>query len=741
VLDTTRLVSANITAGEVVQPGAVIELRAARPIDRRWAQGTVRLMRRRSTQPVTVELAERGRVLRIPTGDLGPGSYELVVSELLGTKGERLVDRLVVPFSVIPIAGAVPPDLRVEHAVRLVVGELDVQRLGPGEGSRAGHVDVVKAVGRKDGEPVELAFDENGSRVDIDDLLKGVSKRRFEKFGRLHETLWTRIAGAKDDDQVDIVVWARFELPPAPFEKPSERRLEEAPEGERKVTELVRRARGELATLLKRAGIESRPKTGSDAEDQPFIHATATVGQIRELAQSDLIGAILFDDTSEIPDLGDSIAIARSDRAHTAGFDGTGIRVAVWESGPSVTTNLVFANRFTTTPLASAHARLTSAVIKNTEPNLPHGHAPDCDLYSANTGGVDALRWAARDQNCTVISQSFHRSTEPGGAGLQTDDLTKDWLALRWPYPTILQAAGNFWLGDADAISPPEDEFVNHKGFNSLAVGSHDDTAGAMAGDSVFRNPSSSHGDRELPEIAANGTTVSAVSESMSGTSFAAPAAAGVTALLQDVDGLLCSWPEGCRAILMASAGRNVEDQNWWPDVLAGTDASDGAGAVDAQAGVAIARQRRWRDAPATLNGWDVGTLSSASFGGDRLATFRYRVTVPPLLLFPTVKVALAWDSAVTSSGDTATASRLTVDLDLLVRDSHGVLVASAASWDNSYEVAEFLATRGETYEIIIRRWSGTDSVWFGVAWTVNGIRWPFSAFGDLVTGFRAFSG
>jgi hypothetical protein len=63
-----------------------------------------------------------------------------------------------------------------------------------------------------------------------------------------------------------------------------------------------------------------------------------------------------------------------------------------------------FAGRFTATPSASNHARLTSAIVKNTEANLPHGHAPDCDLYSANTSGIDALRWAVRDQHCTVVS-------------------------------------------------------------------------------------------------------------------------------------------------------------------------------------------------------------------------------------------------------------------------------------------------------------------------------------------------
>ena len=60
------------------------------------------------------------------------------------------------------------------------------------------------------------------------------------------------------------------------------------------------------------------------------------------------------------------------------------------------------------------------------------------------------------------------------------------------------------------------------------------------------------------------------------------------------------------------------------------------------------------------------------------------------------MKVALAWDSAVHARrATTPTASTLTVDLDLLVRDSRGVQVASAASWDNSYEVVEFAASAG----------------------------------------------
>lgn len=90
------------------------------------------------------------------------------------------------------------------------------------------------------------------------------------------------------------------------------------------------------------------------------------------------------------------------------------------------------------------------------------------------------------------------------------------------------------------------------------------------------------------------------------------------------------------------------------------------------------------------------------------------------------MKIALAWDSKITTLSflgiTLPIASTLTVDLDLHVRDSTGATVASSASWDNSYEIAEFAARRGETYEIRIRRWSGTDNVWFGVAWEVRGI-------------------
>ena len=107
-------------------------------------------------------------------------------------------------------------------------------------------------------------------------------------------------------------------------------------------------------------------------------------------------------------------------------------------------------------------------------------------------------------------------------------------------------------------------------------------------------------------------------------------------------------------------------------------------------------------------------------------AEFAYRVVVPDWVLGPRhVKVALAWDSTVGELSFLGIrlpiSSTLAQDLDVRVFDSSGWLVAHSQSWDNSYEIAEFDARRGEEYEIRIRRWSGTGWTWYGIAWTVTG--------------------
>ena len=698
--------SIELQAGEIVQRGRPIVISAVAAVSpEAWRGVSV------AGQRVNVRPLSDGRTAEVDTSTLPVGPHRLRVDELWSKRsGKRLPDNDI-PFVIVDTAAPLPRDMTVQHAVRLRFDDLDVSRSRLSGSCEAGMVEVFKAEHRTTRKPVQLAFDSQGKRFDIDRAFAELAQRRFKVYGKVHPALYARAKAEKPGGVIPVAVWLRtpeFELPDKPVKGAVRRR----PPAEAKAREAWKAAAGRFAEVAARHGMKV-VRVDSSA---PLVFGIVSAAGVAELAASGEVAAIFLHQTEGFDDLGNSIAIANADDAHTAGFTGTGINVAVYEQGPDDTSNLDIDDQFDSSPSTSQHSRHTHGIIKNIERNAPHGHAPDCNLHSANSYDLDALRWAVEDRGCTVISQSFHRDAEQTSSGLSFDDVYKDHLALHWPYPSICEAAGN----------GVDTEFVNHKGFNRLTVGNHNDAADAMASDSVFRNPASSHGDRELPEIAANGTGVTAVGLTLGGTSMAAPAVAGGVALIQQANATLRSWPEGCRAIMMAAAWRNPAGGTWRADVVAGVDAADGAGAIDTYAAVQIARARRGRNNTPARRGWDVGTVVSADIGADGFTTYVYRISVPRLVFSPTVKVALAWDSKITTLSflgiTLPIASTLAVDLDLHVRDASGATVASSASWDNSYEIAEFAARRGETYEIRIRRWSGTDNVWFGVAWEVRGV-------------------
>ena len=704
------ITSINVSPYEFVTRDFQIQLETEEELDPESAQSSLQIL----GQHALVSLVDGGKKAVLKTSEpLRPGPQTLVVDTLTDPEGHVISESLTIPFFVMDSKASIPENLRVQAYTQLVEGDVGLMARSSRAPAEGPYVEVMKAEDRATGAPVELAFDQNGRATDLKTLRKKVAASQERRFGKLHPQLHRRLDGAKADEPIEVAIWLREEPERLAEKSPMAESAAPPPERLRKRhVQVVERQQAVLKRLNGNARL-SRPMEA--APYSPVMFIALTPEEIRRVEQDSDVAAVFLHDRSVVLDLNNSISIAEADAVHTQGQRGAGVRVAVFESGPDDTTNLSIAGQYINAPGSSSHARLTHGIIKNVQGSGPHGYAPDCELYSANSTNLAALDWAA-SQGCTVISQSFHRISEAQSDVLSFDDIYKDWLALRWPYPTIVQAAGNYFPGDPDGINPPDAEFVNHKGYNTLGVGNHNDAASAMSGSSVFRNPTSPHGDRELPELAANGMAVSAVGLTSSGTSFSAPAVAGCAALIQGINSVLKSWPEGCRAILLAGARRNVTGNTWWQDVARRSDTADGSGAVNASLSAEIARNRVARGNAPVRCGWDVGSLTSSSFDAQGMSTFVYQVQVPPTG-GRHVKLVLAWDGMV--SGTPPVSSTLEHDFDVFIHDAAGNIAGYSGSFDNSYEIAEFDGLPGQTYTIKLRRWSGTADVWYGLAWAV----------------------
>jgi hypothetical protein len=163
-------------------------------------------------------------------------------------------------------------------------------RLKAGEQPPDGYeyLETVKAVHREDGLHKKLDFDEKGKQVDGEDLLAGLARRRYEKYGILHEDLHDHLSHINDSDTVRIAVWPRIDGDLTGDEKPTNNKIMAAPPEAENQMEAALQARSAVIVALKDLGavIEESP------EQALVVNASLSSGIINGLRKSESIGGI-----------------------------------------------------------------------------------------------------------------------------------------------------------------------------------------------------------------------------------------------------------------------------------------------------------------------------------------------------------------------------------------------------------------------------------------------------------------
>ena len=715
-------------SGEIIVPGTPIHITAHTPLDEDSCRNNVQLVSAKSRVDCTLHF--EGRVAVISTSDLPSNFYSLHIGRIHDCQGNFINEHTISSNLIIrAIQARVPKAFSILHVAQLAVGELTSRRLRPGEDvpDEVQYIEAVRLLHRQTSRLSTEYFDEDGDRIDGRKLLENVDRRRARKFGRLQESLWKQLQVSSEEETHEVIIWPQMAAGNRSTPR-SPRSESEANKRSRRTSVSTAASKSKIMTTLRGLGCPCH-----HIEKLPRVRTTLTKAQVRGLAQNEHVGRIfaVSNDHTVLqarPSLRTSLAISRTKSVHDQGILGLGIKVAVWEEGPANTNELGFVDRFTQAPVGlGVHARLVSGIIQNFgDPAEPRGYAPECSLYSANDFDDAAFVWAV-EQDCSVINHSAGLVISEATGELLERDVMNDYVATHSPFPTIVNAAGNYRRPGTSPTDGVNDFYVTAKSYNALCVGFHNNQFFENAsGDrkisdwSNFLNPTSPHQDRELPDVAGPGENVNALGITLSGTSFAAPAVAGAVALIQSVrPDVLVHSPEACRAIILAGAGRNVQNGRWAADVAAHIDGRDGAGAMDVDASVKITqREVRGQDTlPRWPHGWTTKLFTSPprSVPEFRVA-FRHKVVIPSpveLGIFGddaaslNLRCVICWSSRVVMNLGEPFSRRdmVTIDLNLKLLDGRTkMFVAGSASFDNNYEVVGFAPLVGHEYEIVVEQ-------------------------------------
>ncbi len=379
------------------------------------------------------------------------------------------------------------------------------------------------------------------------------------------------------------------------------------------------------------------------------------------------------------------------------------------------------------------HVTWTSELIAGTG---TYAMAPSSTFFLADLNGsasppntlAQVLNWCEG-----VAGENYSTgfvSSPPGG--LTASDMDFDYMAKNWPYPIITASAGN--------NNSPGDDTVSNRGYNFLVVGGDDDQSTSatsndiMASFSSWRNPVTTHGDFELPNLVAPGVNVSSNSQTASGTSASAPITLGAALLALNADSYLTSWPEIIRAVVMATAthpidpgpnpGSAVRTTSLPP---AAGDIKQGAGLLNADALLLLA-QPAFDIGPGSAympqGYWGNSYNFSTDFNASGQSNDIFNISIPSGYSGNRLRVVMAWDSTasggcpVSSPPVDCTADTIDADLDLWVTNTSTGASVGSVTWDSSWEMVDLPVNPGDHFTVRFQRnATNATSTFIGTAW------------------------
>lgn len=576
-----------------------------------------------------------------------------------------------------------------------------------------------KVTNLQTGDLYAISLDAAGLEVNTEDLLAAEEAAREARLGKIDPRLAEEMTGHGPDVLYKVAIWlktAEYQGPVRPDIAPVGRLSTEAVESFLASTDAARSAFitpvvSPVVDRLAGMGFEASGDTYS-----PIVFATVPASAVVEIAKWDDVDTVYQAPVGE-PDLEVSRPTTRADVVYKRNIAGWGVQVGVVEVGGRIATNNpwlagVTQNGTNVCATAQAHTTGVTGIIRSWRPNV-FGFAPGANVWVGGSCSGDssqltnrstaAADWGARALN---LSWGSNIGLTPGSLDRFYDDMVIN------RFRTVVKSAGNRdapCASDGNVTSPG-------LGYNVITVGNFDDRNTVSwtdsGGDTIFntcssyKNPTSTNGDRNKPELAAPGTNINSTTTASpwtgnigSGTSFAAPMVTAGVALLINRNSTLAVWPEVNKAILMTSAVHNIEGSARLSD-------RDGAGGLVLDRADDIARrannQSDWGGQSYTCSAATNTTLDTIQASSGQ----RIRATI----VFDN-------DPAYSSY-----ASRPAADLELQILNAAGAVVAQSISYDNTYEIVDFTAPANGTYTMRVNKFRCSYSPrYLGWAWRIGG--------------------